>query len=110
MGNHETIMGCWARGCDCEQARSPITRGILLALGVCCLTGLGWDAIKLLIEKLKKDDRKKERAEKERKRKEERDREKAEREKEKEKEKEEKGEEEAEDKEDKEKKEKKEKK
>merc|ERR1712136_361229 len=34
-----------ARGCECEQSKSPVTRAVLLGGLLFCLAGLGWDSI-----------------------------------------------------------------
>jgi len=41
------IAECWARGCDCEQAKNPMGRAVLVSLLAICLSGLLWDAGKL---------------------------------------------------------------
>merc|ERR1712113_170098 len=38
---------CWARGCDCEQAKSPIGRAILYTLAAIGIAGLFSDVFKL---------------------------------------------------------------
>merc|ERR1712137_967856 len=76
--NYATIEKCWTRGCGCEQANSPITRGILMAILLVCITLNGRDAMELLKEKFKgkkkekkeKKERKEKKEKKEKKRKE----------------------------------------
>merc|ERR1711988_217505 len=39
--------------CGCEQANNPIARGIFVALLVIAIAGVGWDSVKLAIDKIK---------------------------------------------------------
>eukprot|EP00929_Paragymnodinium_shiwhaense_P028659 TRINITY_DN16573_c0_g1_i1.p1 TRINITY_DN16573_c0_g1~~TRINITY_DN16573_c0_g1_i1.p1 ORF type:complete len:395 (+),score=125.97 TRINITY_DN16573_c0_g1_i1:83-1186(+) len=48
---YEVMLECWARACECEQAKNPVARMIFLALLVVALSGFGYDAFKLALDK-----------------------------------------------------------
>merc|ERR1712228_1073828 len=43
---------CWARGCDCEQAKNPVGRAILFTLAAIGIAGLMKDVVNLAWEKI----------------------------------------------------------
>merc|ERR1712007_199202 len=49
---YQEMLACWKYGCGCEQANSPVTRGIFIALLVIALGGLSFDSLKMLYEKI----------------------------------------------------------
>lgn len=49
---HEVMLDCWARACDCEQAKNPMMRMVFYAMLVVALSGFGFDAGKLAIDKV----------------------------------------------------------
>jgi len=44
---------CWARGCECEQAKNPVGKAILLTLLAIAVGGVMFDSLKLSYEKFK---------------------------------------------------------
>jgi hypothetical protein len=51
---YATMMQCWARSCDCEQAKSPKARIVLITLFIIAFGGLSYDSVKLSLESLGK--------------------------------------------------------
>mmetsp|Transcript_101460 Transcript_101460/g.262276 ORF Transcript_101460/g.262276 Transcript_101460/m.262276 type:complete len:359 (+) Transcript_101460:154-1230(+) len=50
-GKFNELEQCWARGCECEQAKNPAGRAMLMSLLAVAVVAIGWDSIKLTLEK-----------------------------------------------------------
>lgn len=49
----EEMSQCWARGCDCEQAKNPIGRAVLFTLLAIAIGGILWDSGKLSLDTIR---------------------------------------------------------
>lgn len=47
------LVECWTRGCGCEQAKNPAGRAMCMTLLAIAVTAIGWDSVKLSLEKMR---------------------------------------------------------
>lgn len=50
---YQTVLECWKMSCGCEQANNPVARGIFVAMLCVAIAGVGWDSVKLAIDKIR---------------------------------------------------------